>query len=120
MIGPALPFGPQLSASFNVSGAMNGQHGPSLKEAAQGFESVFLSMLLKEMRQTLEPGSLFGNDSSDIYGGMFDQFMAQHLSQGKGMGLAHALMKQLEPTATHGATAPTPVPRSPDAHPHAL
>jgi peptidoglycan hydrolase FlgJ len=104
MIGPMLPFGPQLSAPFGASGLGDGQHNPSLKDAAQGFESVFLSMLLKEMRQTLEPGSLFGNDSSDIYGGLFDQLMAQHLVQGKGMGLAHALIKELEPKATHGAS----------------
>jgi Rod binding domain-containing protein len=108
MIGPALTFGPQLSAPFGVPGAMDERHKPSLKDAAQGFESVFLSMLLKEMRQTLEPGSLFGNDSSDIYGGLFDQFMAQHLAQGKGMGLAQALLKQLEPNAAHGASHSTP------------
>jgi Rod binding domain-containing protein len=112
MIGPALSFGPQLSAPFGVNGSKDGQHNPSLKDAAQGFESVFLQMLLKDMRQTLEPGSLFGNDSSDIYGGLFDQFMAQHLAQGKGMGLAQALLKQLEPKATHGASHPTPVPGS--------
>ena len=120
MIGSALAFGPQLSAPFNVSGALDGHHTPSLKDATQGFESVFLSMLLKEMRQTLEPGSLFGNDSSDIYGGMFDQFMAQHLAQGKGMGLAQALMKQLDPKAAHGATHSTPVQPSSIAHPSAL
>jgi flagellar protein FlgJ len=120
MIGPALSFSPQLSAPLDVSGALDGQRTPSLKDAAQGFESVFLSMLLKEMRQTLEPGSLFGNDSSDIYGGLFDQFMAQHLAQGQGMGLAKALMRQLEPTATHGESQSTPVPRSADAHPSAL
>jgi len=104
MIGPALAFGSQLSAPLGVPGALNGQHQPSLKAAAQEFESVFLSMLLKEMRKTLEPGSLFSNDNSDIYGGLFDQFMAQHMAQGKGMGLAQALMKQLETKATHGAS----------------
>ena len=120
MIGPAIPLDLHLSAPFDVSGAMDGPHKPSLKDAAQGFESVFLSMLLKEMRQTLGPGSLFGNDSSDIYGGLFDQFMAQHLAQGKGMGLAQSLMKQLEPNAALGAPPPTSVPRSPDVHTRAL
>ena len=46
-------------------------------EAARGLEATFLSILLKEMRQTLEPGGLFANDSGDVLGGMFDQFMAQ-------------------------------------------
>ncbi len=120
MIGPTIPFDLNLSAPFDVSGARDGPHKPSLKDAAQGFESVFLSMLLREMRQTLEPGSLFGNDSSDIYGGLFDQFMAQHLAQGKGMGLAQALMKQLEPNAVYGVSHPTSVLGSPEAHSRAL
>ncbi len=115
MIGPALTYGPQLSALFSVPGMIDGQQKPSLKDAAQGFESVFLSMLFKEMRQTLEPGSLFGNDSSDIYGGLFDQFMAQHLAQGKGMGLAQALLKQLEPKVAHGASSSNAAPRSGEA-----
>ena len=113
MIGPTVTFGPQLSAPLGMTGTvMDEHHKPSLKDAAQGFESVFLSMLLKEMRKTLEPGSLFGKDSSDVYGGMFDQFMSQHLAQGKGMGLAQALLTQLEPKGTHGAPHPTPAPRT--------
>ena len=113
MIGPIPSFGSELSAPLGLPGAlMNGSHKPSLQDAAQGFESVFLSLLLKEMRQTLEPGALFGSDQSDVYGGMFDQFMAQHLAQGKGIGLAHALMKQMEPTATHGAHHPPTPPRT--------
>jgi len=113
MIGPALGFGSQLSAPLGMSGTgMDGHNKPSLKAAAQGLESVFLSMLLKEMRQTLEPGSLFGKDNGDVYGGMFDQFMSQHLAQGKGMGLAQALLKQLEPNAAHGASHPPAAPRT--------
>src|SRR6185312_11869610 len=109
MIGPALNFGSQLSAPLGTPGSgIDAHHKPSLKDAAQGFESVFLTMLLKEMRQTLEPGSMFGHDSSDVYGGLFDQFMSQHLAQGKGMGLAQALIRQLEPTTTHAPSHPSP------------
>lgn len=113
MIGPALNFGSQLSAPLGLPGAgIDPHHKPSLKDAAQGFESIFLTMLLKEMRQTLEPGSLFGKEGGDVYGGLFDQFMAQHLAQGKGMGLAQAFLKQLEPKAPHGAPHSTPAPRT--------
>jgi flagellar protein FlgJ len=108
MIGPALSLVPQLSASPDALDALSDkQHKPSLKSAVQGFESVFLSMLLKEMRQTLEPGGLFGKDGGDIYGSLFDQFMGQHLAQGKGMGLAQALMRQLEPTTKHAPSHST-------------
>ena len=47
--------------------------GKAADQVAQDFESVFASMLLKEMRQSLEPGSLFGEDSGDVYGGLFDR-----------------------------------------------
>jgi Rod binding domain-containing protein len=107
MIGPMPASSPELSATLGLPGsALEGKNKPSLKDAAQGFESVLLSLLLKEMRKTLEPGSLFGDDKSDVYGGLFDQFMSQHLAQGKGMGLAHSLINQLEPTTTHGASHP--------------
>ncbi len=113
MIGPMFASSPELSAPLGMPGsALEGSSKPSLKDAAQGFESVMLSLLLKEMRKTLEPGSLFGDDKSDVYGGLFDQFMSQHLAQGKGMGLAQSLIKQLEPTVTHGATHPPAVERT--------
>ncbi len=60
---------------------------------ASGFESLFLSQLMKEMRQTLEPNGLFGQDEGDVYGGMFDLYMGQHLASAGGFGLA-ALVKQ--------------------------
>ena len=41
------------------------------EKVAKEFESVFASMMLKEMRKTLESGNLFAEDPSDIYGGMF-------------------------------------------------
>jgi flagellar protein FlgJ len=113
MIGPALSSVTQLSAPLGMSGSVtDGEHKPSLADAAKGFESVFLTMLLKEMRQTLEPGALFGKEGDNVYGGMFDQFMAQHLTQGKGMGLAQSLMKQLEPTNSHGPLSATHLPRT--------
>lgn len=102
MIGPLNTSVPELSAPFGALGqGPDGSHRPTLADAARGFESIFLNILLKEMRQTLGPGGLFSGDGSDIYGGMFDQFMSQHLAQGKGMGLAQALIRQLGPAAKH-------------------
>lgn len=102
MIGPTASFGPQLSAPLGMTEPLTDRRNkPSLADAAKGFESIFLSTLLKEMRQTLEPGSMFGKDGGDIYGSLFDQFMAQHLTQGKGIGIAQSLMRQLEPTTPH-------------------
>jgi flagellar protein FlgJ len=82
---------------------------------ARQFESLFMAQLCKEMRQTLEPGTLFGNDPGDVLGGMFDLFMGKHLAAGGGIGLAKLLERHFDPAAhtrhahaTNTAWEPTP------------
>lgn len=93
------PFKPKSSAQ-------------SPEKVAKDFESVFSSMVLKEMRSTLEPGSLFSGDTSDVYGGMFDQFMGQHMSESGGMGLAKMVREALEQASSsvqQTVASPNPV-----------
>lgn len=70
----------------------------AIEDAASEFESVFLSLMLKEMRNTLDSdeGGLFGGDGSDTYGGMFDMFMGQHLSESRPLGIGDAIKTHLE------------------------
>lgn len=65
------------------------------------FESVFVSLLLKEMRNTLDTGEggLFGSEQSDTFGGMFDQFMGQHLAEASPLGIADAIKSYLKNAA---------------------
>jgi Rod binding domain-containing protein len=64
---------------------------------ARQFESVFLSQLLKVMRESLdEEEGLFGKDPADIQGGLFDQMMGKHLAEAGGIGLATMLCRQLK------------------------
>ena len=87
-----------------------------LKDMAKEMEATFLSMLLKEMRQTLEPdGGLFPGDSGDVQGGLFDLYMSKHLADGGGVGLASALVRQMQatgapktPYTTDALPPPTP------------
>jgi len=67
----------------------------AIEEVAVGFEGVFASLLVKQMRQTLEPGALFGRDDSDILGGLFDHYLGQHLAQAKSLGIANLIQTQL-------------------------
>ena len=57
------------------------------EKAIKDFESLFLSMMIKELRQTSSGEGLFPGDTSDTYGGMFDMFLGKELSKGKGIGL---------------------------------
>ena len=70
----------------------------AIEKAANEFESVFLSLMLKEMRNTLDSdeGGLFGGDGSDTYGGMFDMFMGQHLSESRPLGIGDTIKAHLE------------------------
>jgi flagellar protein FlgJ len=71
-----------------------------LVEAAKEMEATFLAMLLKQMRESLEPdGGLFPGDTGDVQGGLFDLYMSKHLADGGGVGMAAALLRQMEATA---------------------
>lgn len=81
--------------------------GARFHETANEFEATFLSMLLKEMRQTLEPdGGLFPGDSGDVQGGLFDLLLGSHLAQAGGVGLATALVRQMQATQPAKAVSP--------------
>lgn len=81
-----------------------GENDPkALRAAAQQFESLFTKMMLESMRQAGFGDSLFGSDQGDMYQSMMDDQLAVSLSQGKGLGLADMLIRQL----SHGTT-PTP------------
>ena len=68
----------------------------SIERASADFESTFVSLVLKEMRQTLEPGTLFGSDAGDTYGGLFDLYLSQHLAKSGGFGIADMIRRYLE------------------------
>lgn len=84
------------SAAFSQQRLVGQPETNDPAHVAQEFESVFASILLKQMRATLEPGTMFGKDHNDIYGGMFDLHMGQVLAGKGGLGLASALKPYLE------------------------
>lgn len=80
---------------FIPSSPQAGTNPRALDTVANGFESMFLSILLKEMRQTLEPDTMFPQDSGDILGGLFDLFLGQHLARSGALGIGAMVKKQL-------------------------
>lgn len=68
-------------------------------ETAKEFEATILAMLLKDMRQSLDPDTLFPGDTSDIQGGLFDMYMSRHLADSGGTGLAAIVARQIRDTA---------------------
>ncbi len=68
-----------------------------LKKACQGVESIFLNMMLQEMRKTVPKSGLFPDSlQKDIYTSLFDQQLAQETAgTGKGIGIADMLFEYL-------------------------
>ena len=79
----------------------NADRDPSAAKtaAAQQFESLFLNMMMKEMRKTVDRSGLLGSDAMETYEQMFDQQVALGMSKAGGMGLAKYLEKHMNPQA---------------------
>ena len=101
--------GLKLRAKINPDGA--------LRDVAQQFETLFMNMLLKSMREATPHDGPFDSEQSRFYTSMLDQQLSEKLSA-RGLGLADMMVRQLRPTVP-GADGPaaagagvTPVPLS--------
>lgn len=82
----------------------------ALKAAAQQFETVFLNMMLKSMREATPQDGMFDSEQTKMFTGMLDQQLAQNMSS-RGIGLADMMIKQLSRsigTAASGAAVSGP------------
>ena len=74
----------------------------ALKAAAQQFESVFMTMMLKSMREATPQDGMFDSEQTKLFTGMLDQQFAQNMAK-QGVGLADMMVRQL----SRNAGAPT-------------
>ena len=85
----------------------------SLRKVAKQFESIFIQMMLKSMREASMGDDIFDSDQSRLYRDMFDKQIALDMASGKGIGIADTLVRQLsrnrarpEVATSYPATAP--------------
>jgi peptidoglycan hydrolase FlgJ len=71
----------------------------ALGKVAEQFESLFLGMMLKSMREAKLGEGVFDSDSSKFYQDLYDQQLSLALSHGKGLGIARMLEQSLAPRA---------------------
>lgn len=70
-----------------------------LREACEGFEAMFLSMMYKQMRATVPKDGLFGHSNAiDIFEDLRDTELMNAAAKSGGIGLADMMFKQLSPT----------------------
>jgi flagellar protein FlgJ len=82
----------------------------ALKQAAKQFETVFLNMMLKAMREATPQDGAFDSEQTRMFTSMLDQQLAQGMGQ-RGVGLADIMVRQLSrnlPAAAPSADAGAP------------
>ncbi|MDP5053216.1 MAG: flagellar assembly peptidoglycan hydrolase FlgJ, partial [Congregibacter sp.] len=67
----------------------------SLEDVARQFESLFVQMMLKSMREATTEGGLFDSHQMESYQQMHDQQLSLDLASRGGIGLAKVLVEQL-------------------------
>lgn len=71
----------------------------ALGKVAEQFESMMVRMMMKSMRDAnsvFAEGNFLSSHEGDMYQGMFDDQLALSLSQGKGLGVADTMIRQLQ------------------------
>ena len=69
----------------------------AIDEVATQFESMFIQMMLKSMREALPKDGLFSSNDMDTYTEMADQQIAVNMAESGGIGLADVIARQLRP-----------------------
>jgi peptidoglycan hydrolase FlgJ len=69
----------------------------AIDEVATQFESMFIQMMLKSMRDALPKDGLFSSNDMDTYTEMADQQIAVNMAKSGGIGLADVISRQLRP-----------------------
>ncbi len=69
--------------------------GDNVEEAAQRFEALFMSMLVKEMRKTLPQGPFGAGPGADTYEAWFDEHVGQSVAASGAMDLVGILRSGL-------------------------
>ncbi|MER5081449.1 flagellar assembly peptidoglycan hydrolase FlgJ [Providencia stuartii] len=81
-----------------------------LRQVTQQLEATFVQMMLKSMRDALPQDGLFSSDQTRMLTSMYDQQIAQDLSQ-KGLGFGEMMYQQL--TQMQGDTSSEDIPVKP-------
>lgn len=94
----------------------DGTDREALREAARQFEAQMLHMMLQAMRQAVERDESSGSGAQELYQEMMDREVALLVARSGGVGMAEAMVRQLD---TLGITAAVPATGS-DADPDTL
>ncbi len=94
-------------AELRRSSNKEGDDAETMRQVAGQFESLFITMMLKSMRQASLAEGMFDSSQSDMYRDIADQQLAIDLSARGGLGLQDIILRQLGATTQNKDTTST-------------
>src|SRR3990172_569658 len=88
-----------LGALTALRGQVQKDAPGATREVARQFESVFVEMMLKSMRQADTFGGMFENEQLRLYRDLFDHQIALDIAARGDLGFADLLTEQIAPQA---------------------
>lgn len=102
------PPSPNSYLDFDGLGQLKGQARQdakgAIRETAQQFEALFIQMMMKSMRDSIDKSEMSESSTMDTFQGMFDKEVSVQLAKKNSMGLADMLVKNLEQQQANIAT----------------
>ncbi len=68
----------------------------TVDKVAEQFESIFINMMLKSMRNATQRSGLMDSQAGRMYESMFDQEVSLHLAKNGSLGLAETIKAQIQ------------------------
>ncbi|HBX26255.1 MAG TPA: hypothetical protein DEF72_02360 [Gammaproteobacteria bacterium] len=87
-IGPKSSYDFAGLGELKAKAASDASNDAAIKKSAQQFEAMFLQMMMKSMRATIEKGGLFESHASETFEQMYDQQIVMAMSERGSTGLA--------------------------------
>ena len=100
-------------ARLRADARADAQSPETLRKAARQFEALFIQMVLKNMRDAKLADGALDQEGVDPFRDMFDSQLSVSMSQGRGLGLADVIVRQLSRQAGAAATPETGKPAPP-------
>lgn len=89
-------------AGLNALKRQSTQNDPKkLRAVAEQFESIFLNMMLKNMRganEVFSKDNVLGGEQTEFYQELLDHQISVNMGKTKSLGLADMMIKQIEST----------------------
>ena len=81
-------------ANMKLEAARNPEK--TVDKVAEQFESIFINMMLKSMRNATQRSGLMDSQAGRMYESMFDQEVSLHLAKNGSLGLADKIKSQIQ------------------------